>query len=99
LHPENLAPLAVSFHRGLLRRHIQLDRTQVHTVLGREFFQFLDLWRIAAGWFAHAGVDGVTRTGQGTCSRAPEPFDSLVMTMTFFMIGSLRVDGVVVEQK
>jgi hypothetical protein len=28
----------------------------------------LDLGRIAAGCFAHAGINGVTRTGQSACS-------------------------------
>ena len=58
--------------RGLLRRDVQLDRANVHFVLGRVLPHLRDLRLVAAGGFAHARVDGVPRTGEGAGSQGAE---------------------------
>jgi hypothetical protein len=56
----------------LLRRDVELDGTQINMVVDREWLCCFHLRRIAAGSFAHAGVDSVSGFGEGACSQGSE---------------------------
>ena len=68
---------------GFLRRNI--DRTEIHGVLGGIGRHFLDLRRMAALRLPHARVNGVPCVCQRMRGQAPKPLDAPVMTMMFFM--------------
>ena len=57
---------------GLLGVHVHLDGAQVDVVLGRVVRCGSDLGCVAAGGFAHAGVDGVAGVGEGAGGEGAE---------------------------
>ncbi len=76
----------------LLRRHVELDRAEIGAVFGGKVPGVLDRRRVAAGRFAHARIDGVTRTRQrasrqrAEAARRARDHDDLVHPTSFLSV-------------